>query len=98
MNLPCATGQVECRCEMILLDLIIAENGIRFEKVQGDTVTYWSMKRLIWCMQSSAYLLPISWCECHARSMSSVGTKNDDGEVVIRSKNLESCRQQGRYF
>lgn len=39
-------------------------------------------------MQSSWYWDPISWCVCHAKSISNVGTSMIPGCVAIKSKNL----------
>jgi hypothetical protein len=54
--------------------------------------TYWSIYRFTYLKQSALYWSAMSWWVCHARSMSSVGTKNDAGEDVMRSRNLQEPR------
>jgi hypothetical protein len=51
--------------------------------------------KVFWSISESTHvhgvqhtLLASNWCVCHARSISSVGTRNEFGDTDIRSRNL----------
>ena len=59
------------------------------EQTSRETyMTHWSMKRPTYLVQSDWYFSEISWCVCHTRSMSKVGTKILPGDEDMRSRKL----------